>query len=181
MVSSRLLSLFISSLQRLSHLVVLSTEFLIYFSSAVLGAHSSNAIAIVEAKLDCICILCSGPIKILRPSTWELKYTPSSLIFLKPASENTWKPPESVRIGLSHTINLCRPPIFLTTSSPGLTWRWYVLDNSTWVFICCKSIVDTAPLIAAAVPTFINTGVCITPWMVVNSPRLAFPSIFINL
>ena len=31
------------------------------------------------------------------------------------ARENTWNPPESVRIGLSHTINLCSPPIFFTT------------------------------------------------------------------
>lgn len=34
-------------------------------------------------------MLCSGPMKIFLPSTWELKYTPSSLIFRRPASENT--------------------------------------------------------------------------------------------
>ena len=134
----------------------------------------------VEARLDWICILCSGPIKIFLPSIWELKYTPSSFILLSPASENTWNPPESVRIGLSHTINLWRPPSFFTTSSPGLTWRWYVLDNSTCVPISCRSVVDTAPLIAAIVPTFINTGVSMTPCTVCNLPLLARPSVFNN-
>ena len=147
-----------------------------YCLDATLEGHSSKAIAIVEAKFDWICILSSGPIKIFLPSTCELKYTPSSFIFLSPARENTWNPPESVRMGLSQFINLWRPPNFLTTLSPGLTWRWYVLDNSTCVLIVFKSSAATAPLIAAAVPTFIKTGVWILPWTVVNSPRFAFPS-----
>jgi hypothetical protein len=45
--------------------------------------------AMVDPRLDWICILSSGPIKIFLPSIWELKYTPSSLIFLIPARENT--------------------------------------------------------------------------------------------
>ena len=46
----------------------------------------------------------SGPMKIRRPSMWEEKVTPSSVIFRSPARENTWKPPESVSIGPSQCI-----------------------------------------------------------------------------
>ena len=34
-----------------------------------------------EPRLDWICMLSSGPIKIRRPSIWEAKVTPSSRIF----------------------------------------------------------------------------------------------------
>ena len=44
---------------------------------------------------------------------------PSSLSFLMPVSENTWKPPLSVSIGLSQPLNLCSPPAALSMSSPG--------------------------------------------------------------
>ena len=44
--------------------------------------------------------------------------------------------------------------------------------------ICCKSVVATAPLMAATVPTFINTGVCTVPCTVVNSALFALPSVF---
>ena len=50
----------------------------------------------------------------------DAKYTPSSFIFLSELSENTWNPPESVKIGLSQTMNLCNPPSCFTTLSPGL-------------------------------------------------------------
>ena len=59
------------------------------FTWAGFSIHSSNAMAIVEAKLDWICILSSGPINIFLPSMWEAKVTPSSLIFRKEAKENT--------------------------------------------------------------------------------------------
>ena len=62
--------------------------------------------AIVEARFDWICMLSSGPMKILCPSMWDRKVTPSSLIFRRSARENTWNPPESVRIGRSQFISL---------------------------------------------------------------------------
>ena len=177
MVSGRLLSLSISFLHLTSHLAVLATEFSTYCLSASAGAHSSNAIAIVDARLDCICILSSGPINIFRPSICELNVTPSSFIFLSPASEKTWNPPESVSIGLSQYINLCRPPICFTILSPGLTWRWYVFESSIWQPISFRSVVATAPFMAAAVPTFINRGVCTVPCTVWNSALFALPSL----
>ena len=57
--------------------------------------HSSKAMAMVEARLDWMRILSSGPIKIRLPSMWELKVTPSSRIFRRLAREKTWKPPLS--------------------------------------------------------------------------------------
>ena len=59
-----------------------------------------------EPKLFCICIDFSGDIKCFEPSICELKYTPSSFIFLSEPKLKTWKPPLSVRIGLSQFINL---------------------------------------------------------------------------
>ena len=88
-VSSRPFSRAISRLQRSSHLAVRSTEACTYPLSALLGAHSSKAMAMVEARLDWMRMLSSGPMKIFLPSTWELKYTPSSLILRSPARENT--------------------------------------------------------------------------------------------
>ena len=122
-VSGKLFKRAISFLHLSSQRAVLFTEFVTYCLSATLDGHSSNAIAIVEPRFDCICMLSSGPIKILAPSICELKYTPSSFILRRPASENTWNPPESVRIGLSHTMNLCSPPRSLMILSPVLTCR----------------------------------------------------------
>ena len=106
-------------MQRSNQRVVRSTEFCTYFLSAFAGAHSSNAIAIVDPRFDCICMLSSGPMNILCPS-------------------------------------ICVP-------------------------ISLRSAVETAPFIAATVPTFINTGVCITPCTVCISALLARPSVFNNL
>ena len=39
-------------------------------------------------RLDWICMDSSGPMKILCPSMWEAKVTPSSRIFRKGAREN---------------------------------------------------------------------------------------------
>ena len=44
--------------------------------------------------------------------------------------------------------------------------------------VALRSSVDTAPLMAAAVPTFINTGVSMVPCTVWNLPLLARPSFF---
>jgi hypothetical protein len=40
-------------------------------------------------RLDWICMLSSGPMKIRWPSIWEAKVTPSSVIFRSEARENT--------------------------------------------------------------------------------------------
>ncbi|MNT70873.1 hypothetical protein D3C72_2093080 [compost metagenome] len=42
---------------------------------------------------------------------------------------NTWKPPESVRIGPFHCMKSCRPLCFLITSVPGRSHRWKVLPR----------------------------------------------------
>src|SRR5687768_17954645 len=41
----------------------------------------------------------------------------------------TWKPPESVRIGLFHCSKRCRPPNCWSTSRPGRIHRWKVLPR----------------------------------------------------
>ena len=45
--------------------------------------------------------------------------TPSSSITRRSASETTWKPPESVRIGPSQPMNRCSPPSRAIRSWPG--------------------------------------------------------------
>ena len=59
----------------------------------------------------------------LLPSTGERKLTPFSSILRNFPRLQTWKPPESVSIGLSQPIKPCNPPCFLTTSVPGLSIR----------------------------------------------------------
>ncbi len=73
MVSGRLFSLAISSLHLLSQRVVRSIEASTYFLGEGFSMHSSNAMAIVEPRFDCICILSSGPMKMRFPSIWEAK------------------------------------------------------------------------------------------------------------
>ena len=51
------------------------------------------------------------------------------------------------------------------------------MESCTWVPIWRRSSVDTAPLMAATVPTFMKTGVCMVPWTVFISARFAFPSL----
>ena len=53
-----------------------------------------------------------------------------------------------------------------------------MFDSSICVPISSRSEVATAPLMAATVPTFMNTGVCTVPCTVVNSACFAFPSFF---
>ncbi len=69
MVSGSWFSLSISCLHRASQRVVLATDLSIYALSATLEGHSSNAMAIVDARFDCIRMLSSGPMKIFLPST----------------------------------------------------------------------------------------------------------------
>ena len=48
----------------------------------------------------------SGVKKWYEPSMCDLNFTPSSFIFLLADKEYTWYPPESVKMGFSHPINL---------------------------------------------------------------------------
>ena len=59
---------------------------------------------------------CSDPSYVLR------NVTPSSSTV--GSSENTWKPPESVRVSPSQPANRPRPPKRATTSAPGRSIRW---------------------------------------------------------
>ena len=52
------------------------------------------------------------------------KVTASSVSFEMPDSDMTWKPPESVRIGLSQRMNRCSPPSRCIRSAPGRSIRW---------------------------------------------------------
>jgi hypothetical protein len=63
------------------------------------GVHSSNCITMSEFSTRWICIETSGDRNSLSPLIGEAKCTPSSVILRIAPSENTWKPPESVRIG----------------------------------------------------------------------------------
>ena len=51
--------------------------------------HSSNAMAMVDARFDWICMLSSGPMKIRFPSICEANLTPSSVILRSCDRENT--------------------------------------------------------------------------------------------
>ena len=68
-------------------------------------------------------MLVSGDRKCLDPSTWLEKVTPSSVSLRRPASDITWNPPLSVRMGLDQFMNLCSPPMRATRSAPGRSIR----------------------------------------------------------
>jgi hypothetical protein len=97
------------------------------------GAHSSNAMMISAPSADCISMTDSGVKKCRDPSRYERKWTPSSVTrasfshesFCIPSPrENTWNPPESVRIGRSASMNWCSQPNDSTTSHPGRRYEW---------------------------------------------------------
>ncbi len=84
---------------------------------------TSKAIAMSLPSACWISMEVSGPMNILLPSRWLRNCTPSSLILRRLAREKTWNPPESVRIGRSQDMNLCRPPASRMRSSPGRICR----------------------------------------------------------
>ena len=65
----------------------------------------------------------SGVSATMAPSRWERKVTPSSSTLRKSASDITWKPPESVRIGCGQRMNVCSPPSAATRSADGRNIR----------------------------------------------------------
>jgi hypothetical protein len=82
------------------------------------GVHSSKIITMSESSARWIRIDSSGPRNTLLPSTGEAKvHALLGDLAHRCASENTWKPPESVRIGPSQRDEPCRPPCASITSS----------------------------------------------------------------
>ena len=55
------------------------------------------------------------------------------------------------------------------------------MQRATWVSMDLRSPADRPPLMAAAVATFIKTGVSMVPWTVSIRARLAIPSCFSNV
>ncbi len=83
------------------------------------AGHSSSTIWMSEPSRRWISIARSGERKNSEPSICERKRTPSSSSLRSLASDITWKPPESVRIGRSQFMNLCSPPSRAMRSAPG--------------------------------------------------------------
>ena len=112
------------------------------------GVHSSNCITMSELSARWICIEISGDRNSLLPSIGEANLTPSSVILRIAPSENTWKPPESVRIGPFQPMKPCRPPNLLSTSVPGRSHRWKVLPR----MICEPTAFSSSGSIALTEP-----------------------------
>ena len=152
-----------------------------YSLDAGYGAHSSKAIMMSLPSLVCISIDFSGDMNSFEPSICERNSTPSSLIFLMPPKLKTWKPPLSVKIGLSQFINLWSPPAFWTMSSPGLKCKWYVFERMIWA---PKSLSSSGVMVltVALVPTGMKIGVSTTPCFSFIRPALALVllSVLIN-
>jgi hypothetical protein len=113
-----------------------------------------------------------GVRKCLEPSICDWNSTPSSVTFRRTARLKTWKPPESVSMGLSQFMNLCRPPAFLIISVPGLRYKWYAFDSSIWTPQPFNSSLERV-FTVACVPTGMNAGVSNSPWEVFTLPDLA--------
>ena len=96
---------------------------LIYYNMSKEEQHAYDehlsAIMISAPIVRSISITFSGVKICLLPSMCERNSAPSSRNLRIPDNENTWKPPLSVSIGRSKPLNLCSPPAFSITSSPG--------------------------------------------------------------
>ena len=75
------------------------------------GVQSSNAMAMSERSARCTSIESSGVSRTSEPSSGERKRTPSSVILRSLRRLNTWKPPESVRIGLLPVHEAMQPAV----------------------------------------------------------------------
>ena len=93
------------------------------------GVQSSKHMAMSEASARCTSMESSGVRFTWSPSMGERKRTPSSVILRSSARLNTWKPPESVRMGRCQCMKPCRPPCARMTSVPGRSIRWKVLPR----------------------------------------------------
>ncbi len=93
------------------------------------GVHSSNCMTMSLLSTCWIRMLVSGVRKSLSPLTGDAKRTPSSLILRISPSDQTWKPPLSVRTGFVQPSKRCSPPNCCRTSSPGRSHRWKVLPR----------------------------------------------------
>ena len=91
------------------------------------GTTWSNCMTTSAPMLRSICITDSGVKVRAAPFRCERNSTPFSLILRRPSSENTWKPPESVRMGRSQAMNLWMPPSSRIRVSVGRSCRWYAL------------------------------------------------------
>ena len=78
----------------------------------------------------------------------KLFLTPSSLILRISPSDQTWKPPLSVRIGLFQASNRCSPPNCFSTSTPGRNHRWKVLPR----MICAPMVSSDDGITPLTVP-----------------------------
>jgi hypothetical protein len=84
----------------------------------------SKATAMSDPSASWTAVACSGVNRWTDPSMCDRKVTPSSSTTRRSPSETTWKPPESVRIGRSQSMNRCRPPRVAMRSCPGRRYRW---------------------------------------------------------
>ena len=76
-------------------------------------------------SFSAMAMLSSGVQRMRAPSySMARKLTPSFVSFMNSLCENTWNPPESVRMGPFQRMNLCTPPISATRSAPGRMARW---------------------------------------------------------
>ena len=103
---------------------LICSDFCAWLCVASPGVHSSNCITMSEFNTVWIFIDTSGERNSLSPLIGLWNVQPSSVSLRISDNENTWKPPESVKIGLSQPINSCRPPNCSMTSKPGRSHRW---------------------------------------------------------
>ncbi len=132
----------------------------------------SKATAMSAPSASWTSIACSGVKRWIDPSRWLRNVTPPSSTTRRSPSETTWKPPESVRIGRSQLMNLCRPPSVRMRSWPGRRYRWYVLARMIEAPTSTRSSGWSA-LTVAFVPTGMNWGVSTTPWPSSSRPSRA--------
>ena len=112
-----------ASRERFAQRSVRSMDSRVRASSRGYSVQSSNAITTSDPSERCTAIERSGSRKTFEPSMGERNSTPASVMIRRAPRLNTWKPPESVRMGRSQCMKRCSPPSASTASAPGLSIR----------------------------------------------------------
>ena len=131
-------------------------------------------------RLDWMRMDSSGPMKILCPSMWEAKVTPSSVMLRKPGQGEHLEAAGVGEHGPVPAHELVQAAHGLHRLIPGAQVEVVGVGQLHLAADLLQIQGGHRPLMAPWVPTFMNTGVCTVPWGQVNTPRRAFPSVLIS-
>ena len=126
-----------------------------------------------EPSAAWISMLSSGVSSIFEPSRWFWKRTPSSVILRSFASDQTWKPPESVRIGFCQVRESMQTAQFPDQLMPGPQPEVVGISQNDLRAELLQLRRDAGSSPCPACPTGMKIGVSTVPCGKTSRPRRA--------